>query len=168
MIKVVSSDLVEKDNVGLIAIDDNFYLVDTDICTNKAVLLHSFDIETFAEMSFQSYDKEEEMEQYFKAIMTQEKLREVFNCDNPKKEFENIIKETFNIENEQHNTIDLNDPRIMSSAEACEQWGIDDSTLRKAHNRFPIGSIRKFGRDWVVTDFGMNQVFGRRKEDNGK
>jgi hypothetical protein len=54
----------------------------------------------------------------------------------------------------------LDDSRIMSSSEACKIWGIDSSTLRKQIHLFPKGTIRKLGRDWIVTVEGMNHVFG--------
>lgn len=63
----------------------------------------------------------------------------------------------------------LNDNRIMGSKEACELWGIDSSTLRKQVHRFPDGTIRKMGRDYIVTMDGMASVFGtlaERKHSN--
>lgn len=49
---------------------------------------------------------------------------------------------------------------IMSSAEACRKWGISTSTLRMNVEKFPQGTIRKFGKQWVVTEEGMKAVFG--------
>jgi Helix-turn-helix domain len=56
--------------------------------------------------------------------------------------------------------LNLNDPRILSAAEASFLWGIDDSWLRKKVHQFPKGSIRRFGKQWVVTYQGMKEVFG--------
>ncbi|MDX8289717.1 MULTISPECIES: helix-turn-helix domain-containing protein [Metabacillus] len=61
----------------------------------------------------------------------------------------------------------LLDENIMSSAQACKEWGIDDSALRKRVNQFPPGTIRKFGKTWVVTSEGMCRVFGEKRR-NGK
>ncbi len=58
----------------------------------------------------------------------------------------------------------LNDERILSSADACRLWGIDSSSLRKQVHLFPEGTIRKLGRDWIVTFEGMANVFGRYEE----
>lgn len=55
---------------------------------------------------------------------------------------------------------DLDDIRIFSSSEACKIWNIDSSTLRKQVHLFPKGTIRKLGRDWIVTKDGMDHVFG--------
>ncbi|MFB7139342.1 helix-turn-helix domain-containing protein [Gottfriedia sp. NPDC056225] len=63
----------------------------------------------------------------------------------------------------QRNTINLNDPSLLSSRQACQEWGINDSTLRKRINDFPDGTIRKFGSSWVVTREGMSVVFGQPK-----
>lgn len=59
--------------------------------------------------------------------------------------------------------INLNEPRILSSSEACYLWGIHDSLLRKKAHSFPKGTIRRFGTSWVVTEKGMIDVFGKRK-----
>lgn len=55
---------------------------------------------------------------------------------------------------------DLDNLPIMASADACQLWGIDGSTLRKNVHQFPQGTIRKMGRDWIVTKDGMASVFG--------
>lgn len=62
--------------------------------------------------------------------------------------------------------INLNDPRIMNTKEAATRWGKkDDSLIRHRKDEFPEGTIRKIGRDWVVTEEGMEAVFGKLKED---
>jgi hypothetical protein len=61
--------------------------------------------------------------------------------------------------------VNLDDPRIMAAKEACKKWKIDDSTLRKRIADFPSGTIKKFGKQWVVTQEGMETVFGKLKED---
>ncbi len=58
------------------------------------------------------------------------------------------------------NEINLNDPHILSSSEACFLWGIDDSWLRKKISDFPKGTIRRVGKQWIVTSEGMQTVFG--------
>ena len=58
----------------------------------------------------------------------------------------------------------LFDERILSSTEACRLWDIDSSTLRKQVHLFPDGTIRKIGRDWIVTFDGMAHVFGLLEE----
>jgi len=61
--------------------------------------------------------------------------------------------------------INLDDPEIMSTKEAAKRWGKqDDSTIRHRVTEFPKGTIRKIGRDWVVTEEGMVAVFGKIKE----
>lgn len=59
--------------------------------------------------------------------------------------------------------LNLNDPNLLSSNQACQEWGINDSTLRKRISDFPEGTIRKFGTSWVVTREGMSAVFGQPK-----
>lgn len=54
---------------------------------------------------------------------------------------------------------------LMSTREAAELWGIDESTIRKRINDFPVGSVRKFGKQWVITHAGMKKVFGIKKGD---
>lgn len=58
----------------------------------------------------------------------------------------------------------LNDPSIMAASEATRKWGLDESSLRKRIESFPEGTIRKFGKQWVVTEEGMTVVFGIKKE----
>jgi len=53
---------------------------------------------------------------------------------------------------------------IMSTKEAAEKWGINESAIRKRIDDFPIGSARKFGKQWVVTADGMRHVFGDPKD----
>ncbi|WP_010498326.1 helix-turn-helix domain-containing protein [Paenibacillus elgii] len=60
---------------------------------------------------------------------------------------------------------DLDDPRIMSASEAASRWGITDARLRQLTSEFPKGSIRKFGKQWVVTEEGMETVFGKPREE---
>ncbi|MFD0587772.1 helix-turn-helix domain-containing protein [Paenibacillus sp. GCM10027627] len=60
--------------------------------------------------------------------------------------------------------INLDDSRIMNSKDAAKRWGKDDSSIRFRKNDFPSGTLRKIGRDWVVTEEGMEAVFG--KENN--
>ncbi|WP_234396888.1 helix-turn-helix domain-containing protein [Bacillus massiliglaciei] len=52
---------------------------------------------------------------------------------------------------------------ILGSAEACKEWGIEASTLRRRIKDFPEGTIRKFGSSWVVTKEGMYAVFGEKR-----
>ncbi|EHO50467.1 hypothetical protein FC98_GL001775 [Lentilactobacillus kisonensis DSM 19906 = JCM 15041] len=60
--------------------------------------------------------------------------------------------------------IDLNDPDIMSSSEAAKRWHKADDYVRqmyrKTPEKFPEGSIRKFGKQLVVTRQGMEMVTG--------
>ncbi|MCY8643328.1 helix-turn-helix domain-containing protein [Bacillus haynesii] len=59
--------------------------------------------------------------------------------------------------------VDLTSSEILSSQQACEEWGIDSSTLRKRAHDFPAGTIRKFGTTYAVTRAGMCAVFGRKR-----
>lgn len=60
--------------------------------------------------------------------------------------------------------MDLNSKDIMSTKEASERWGFkDDSTIRKRKSEVPEGTIRKFGKQYVVTKEGMEAVFGKGK-----
>lgn len=62
--------------------------------------------------------------------------------------------------------INLNDKRLMSTSEAAERWGFkSDSTIRNRVKEFPDGTIRKFGKSWVVSEEGMVKVFGKPKEE---
>ncbi len=54
---------------------------------------------------------------------------------------------------------------LMSFAEAAQKWNIDDSTLRKAvaNGRFIENvDIKKFGKQWVIREASMKNVFGNR------
>ncbi|BBW99027.1 helix-turn-helix domain-containing protein [Geobacillus subterraneus] len=57
---------------------------------------------------------------------------------------------------------------LMSTKEAAEFWGIDESTIRKRIDNFPPGTVRKFGKQWVVTRDGMKKVFGEPRKENEK
>ncbi|KRL17950.1 hypothetical protein FD12_GL001123 [Lentilactobacillus rapi DSM 19907 = JCM 15042] len=60
--------------------------------------------------------------------------------------------------------IDLDDPDIMSSSEAAKRWNKADDYVRQMYRKtpwkFPRGSIRKFGKQLVVTRRGMEMVTG--------
>ena len=60
--------------------------------------------------------------------------------------------------------IDLNSPDIMDAKEAAKIWGKNDGHVRTFYKqnpgKFPDGSIRKFGRAWVVTTEGMEAITG--------
>lgn len=63
--------------------------------------------------------------------------------------------------------IDLNSPDIMDAREAAQIWGKNDTYVRTAYkqnkDKFPKGSIRKFGRAWVVTTEGMEAITGMKR-----
>jgi len=60
--------------------------------------------------------------------------------------------------------IDLNDSRMMDTTQAAEEWNIDSSYIRQYKDKFPKGTIRKFGKQFVVTAQGMYAVFGDPRE----
>ncbi|WP_343059785.1 helix-turn-helix domain-containing protein [Saccharibacillus deserti] len=39
-------------------------------------------------------------------------------------------------------------------------WGKDDSYMRRTFSQFPAGTIRKFGKVWIVTREGMEARYG--------
>ena len=54
---------------------------------------------------------------------------------------------------------------LMSFSEAAQKWNIDDSTLRKAvaNGRFIENvDIKKFGKQWVIRETSMKNVFGNK------
>ncbi|MBM7617270.1 hypothetical protein JOC36_000819 [Weissella uvarum] len=65
--------------------------------------------------------------------------------------------------------IDLNDANIMSAKEASNKWGKADNYVRqmiaKYPDKFPAGSVRKFGKQIVVTTEGMEAVTGVKKSE---
>ncbi len=53
---------------------------------------------------------------------------------------------------------------LMSFADACELWGLSESTLRKAvaYGKLVPGiDTRKFGKQWIVTRRAMNREYGQ-------
>lgn len=60
--------------------------------------------------------------------------------------------------------VNLNDPHILASSQACFLWEIHDSSLRKKICQFPEGTIRRLGKSWIVTSEGMQAVFGEREK----
>lgn len=65
--------------------------------------------------------------------------------------------------------IDLNDENIMSASEASKIWDKSDNYVRQMYakypDKFPAGSIRKFGKQLVVTTEGMEAVTGVKKSE---
>jgi peptide methionine sulfoxide reductase MsrA len=65
--------------------------------------------------------------------------------------------------------IDLNDRDIMSSIEAARRWKKADDYVRQIYRknpkRFPDGTIRKFGKQLVVTRHGMEVVTGETEPE---
>jgi hypothetical protein len=61
--------------------------------------------------------------------------------------------------------IDLNTKELISSVEASLLWGKQKDYVRTIYNkypqRFPKGTIRKFGKQLVVTEKGMETVSGQ-------
>ena len=55
---------------------------------------------------------------------------------------------------------------IMTFPEACERWGLGESTLRKAalSGRFLENEARKSGKCWLVTRSGMERLYGKEPE----
>ena len=68
--------------------------------------------------------------------------------------------------------INLNDSDILEAKEASKIWGHAENYVRlfvkQNPDKFPEGTIRKFGTTWVVTVEGMEAVTGvldpRRKD----
>ncbi|MCH3904138.1 MAG: helix-turn-helix domain-containing protein [Lactobacillus sp.] len=62
--------------------------------------------------------------------------------------------------------IDLNSKDIMSAKEAAEIWKVSEGYVRKTYQqtpeKFPDGSIRKIGKQWVVTTEGMEAATGKK------
>lgn len=60
--------------------------------------------------------------------------------------------------------INLDDLDIMDAQEASHIWGHASNYVRlfmkQNPSKFPKGSIRKFGRSWVVTTQGMEAITG--------
>ena len=58
--------------------------------------------------------------------------------------------------------INLNSPDIMEAKEAARIWGVSESYVRKtisqSPQKFPEGTVRKFGKQWVVTTEGMEHA----------
>lgn len=54
------------------------------------------------------------------------------------------------------------DGELMSTKEAADRWGIDESYIRRKIHDFPPGTVRKFGKQWVVSRKGMEKIFGKK------
>ncbi|WP_419153554.1 helix-turn-helix domain-containing protein [Weissella viridescens] len=65
--------------------------------------------------------------------------------------------------------INLDGEDIMSAKDASQKWGKSDDYVRQMYrkypDKFPAGSIRKFGKQLVVTRQGMETVTGIKKSD---
>lgn len=63
-------------------------------------------------------------------------------------------------------SINLNDPNILEAKEATKIWGVSEGYVRKAvsqsSKKFSEGTVRKFGKQWVVTAEGTEQATGKR------
>lgn len=62
--------------------------------------------------------------------------------------------------------INLNSKDIMDAKEASMIWGHAENYVRRMYitnpERFPEGSIRKFGKQWIVTTAGMEAITGKK------
>lgn len=58
--------------------------------------------------------------------------------------------------------INLNSPDIMDAKEASIIWGHAENYVRRMYinnpEKFPEGSIRKFGKQWIVTTQAMEAI----------
>ena len=61
-------------------------------------------------------------------------------------------------------SINLNSADIMDAKEASKIWGHAENYVRRMYQsnpeKFPDGSIRKFGKQWIVTTDGMEAITG--------
>lgn len=68
--------------------------------------------------------------------------------------------------------IDLNTDELIGSREASLMWGKQKDYVRTIYNkypeRFPAGTIRKFGKQLIITREGMESVTGIKYEDLDK
>ncbi|MFR0532194.1 helix-turn-helix domain-containing protein [Limosilactobacillus reuteri subsp. suis] len=62
--------------------------------------------------------------------------------------------------------INLDTPDIMDAKEAAKIWGKNNGYVRTYYkqnpDKFPSGSIRKFGQAWVVTTKAMEAITGEK------
>lgn len=62
--------------------------------------------------------------------------------------------------------INLNSKDILSASDAAKIWGVSESyvriTFKQTPKKFPPGTIRKIGKQWVVTTEGMEAATGRK------
>ena len=61
-------------------------------------------------------------------------------------------------------TVETQFDGLMSFADACELWGLSESTLRKAvsYGKLQPGlDARKYGKQWVVTRRAMRREYGQ-------
>ena len=60
--------------------------------------------------------------------------------------------------------LNLDDPNIMAANKESKIWGHTENYVRlfmkQNPDKFPKGSIRKFGKQWVVTTEGMEAITG--------
>lgn len=60
--------------------------------------------------------------------------------------------------------INLNDPNIMDAGDASKIWDHAENYVRRTYksnpSKFPEGSIRKFGKQWIVTTEGVEDITG--------
>ena len=63
--------------------------------------------------------------------------------------------------------INLDSKDIMDSKEAAERWGKAEDYVRQMYrkypDKFPPGTIRKFGKQIVVTREGMESATGQKE-----
>ncbi len=68
--------------------------------------------------------------------------------------------------------INLDTPDIMDAKEAAKIWGKNNGYVRTYYkqnpDKFPSGSIRKFGQAWVVTTKGMETITGMKDPRKNK
>jgi len=58
---------------------------------------------------------------------------------------------------------------LIGSQEACQLWGLNESTLRKAisYGKFEDGvDMKKFGKQWVFTVAALERVYGKVKAED--
>lgn len=82
------------------------------------------------------------------------------------------IKENFK-KNEEDTVLSIYEPsideKIMTFSEACERWGLSESTLRMAVKRGTLKEgkdYRKSGKVWLITKKAMKEKYGVEKVKN--
>lgn len=123
-----------------------------------------FDIIASA-LDYQIKNQNEKLEEMYTNLQFYSEVRESHLKESIEKA-RKVLNEKFDPIYEQENREYFESTEFILATQATEQWGLKDSTVRRAirDGRIEKDECKKEGRDWKVTISAMKRLYGEPKQ----